>query len=253
MQTKIPVSIAIITRNEERDLPRALDSVKNFAEIIIVDSFSTDKTLEIAASYNAKIFQHAWPGFAQQKQRAIDYATLPWVLILDADECVTDSSSSEIATAINNPAYQGYYLPRKNFFLGKWIRHGGFSSDFTLRLFKKAVAQMEMREVHEKPVVKGATGTLKHYLEHYSHYDLDDYVTKTQYYASLSATQMANSGRKVSALHLVLKPLYAFIKIYLLKQGFRDGVRGFILAFLFSYSTFLKYAKLWERQNADEN
>jgi glycosyltransferase involved in cell wall biosynthesis len=250
MQKKIPVSVAIITKNEERDLPRALESAKNFAEIIIVDSFSTDRTLDVATSYNAKIYQHEWPGFAKQKQRAIDYATLPWVLILDADECITIELANEIATAIDNHAYQGYYIPRKNFFLGKWIEHCGFGKDFCLRLFKKAVAQMEIREVHEKVMVDGAIGRLKHFLEHYSHYDIDDYLVKTQQYASLAATQMTKDGRKASVIKIVGKPLYAFIKIYFLKQGFRDGIHGFIIAFLFSYSTFLKYVKLWELQKA---
>lgn len=253
MYTKIPVSVTIITKNEERDLARALESVKDFAEIIIVDSFSTDKTLDIAKTYNAQIFQHEWPGFAKQKQRAIDYASLPWVLILDADECVTADLANEIATVINNPAYQGYYLPRKNFFLGKWIQHCGFAKDYTLRLFKKAVAQMEIREVHEKVVVNGSVAKLGHYLEHYSHYDLEDYLAKTQHYATLAAQQMAKEGRKASASAIVVKPLYAFIKVYLLKQGFRDGIHGFIIAFLFSYSTFLKYAKLWEQQPPDRH
>jgi len=252
MHTKIPVSVAMITKNEEWDLARALESVKNFAEIIIVDSFSTDKTLDIAKAYGAKIFQHEWPGFAKQKQRAIDYTSLPWVLILDADECVTAELAQEIAKVIHDPLHQAYYLPRKNFFLGKWIQHCGFAKDYTLRLFKKAVAQMEMREVHEKVIVNGSITRLSQYLEHYSHYDLADYLAKTQHYAALAAQQMAKEGRRASAFAIVVKPLYAFIKIYFLKQGFRDGLHGFIIAFLFSYSTFLKYALSWERQQLDK-
>lgn len=248
METKIPISVAIITKDEQRDLGRALDSVKNFAEIVIVDAFSTDNTLTIAQSYGAKVFQHQWPGFARQKQRAIDYTSLPWVLILDADERVSEPLATEMAAAIQQSTYQGYYLPRQNFFLGKWIKHCGFAKDFTLRLFNKACAKMQLREVHEKVIVEGNVGKLSHYLEHYSHYDLDDYLAKTQWYASLAAKQMAKEGRKASAVTLAIKPLYAFIKIYLLKQGFRDGIHGFIIAFLFSYSTFLKYTKLWEIQ-----
>jgi len=245
----IPISVAIITKNEERDLPRALESVKDFTEIIIVDSFSTDDTVAIAHQYQAKVFHHEWPGFAQQKQRAIDYASLPWVLILDADEKVSPELVSEMAKAINEPECNGYYLPRKNFFLGKWIEHCGFGNDYTLRLFKKSHARMEIREVHEKVLVQGSVGKLHGYLEHYSHYDLDDYLAKTQSYASLAAKQMLKDGRHISATGLALKSIYAFIKIYLLKQGFRDGIHGFMIAFLFSYSTFLKYAKLWELLN----
>lgn len=249
----IPISVAIITKNEERDLGRALESVKNFAEIIVVDSFSTDNTLGIAYQYQAKVYQHEWPGFAQQKQRAIDYAALPWVLILDADEKVSPELVAEMAEAIQHTSHNGFYLPRKNFFLGKWIQYCGFGHDYTLRLFKKAEAQMELREVHEKVLVRGSTGKLKGYLEHYSHYNLDDYLTKTQTYASLAAKQMLNDGKTVSAASLALKTLYAFFKIYFLKQGFRDGIQGFMLAFLFSYSTFLKYAKLWELQHLKQD
>lgn len=246
---KIPISVVIITKDEERDIGRALESVKTFAEIIIVDSYSSDKTLEIARQYTDKIFIHEWPGFAKQKQRAIDYASLPWVLILDADECVTPQLQQEMVGAINNSQYQGYYVPRKNFFLGKWIQYCGFGKDLTLRLFQKTCSQMEMREVHEKVLVKGKLGTLNGYLEHYSHHDLQDYLDKTEHYATLAAKQMAKDGKKASTTAIVIKPFYAFIKIFLLKQGFRDGLQGFMIAFLFGFSTFLKYAKLWELEH----
>lgn len=247
---KLPISVAIITKDEEHDIRRALDSVKNFAQIIIVDSFSTDNTISIAKEYTTHIYQHRWPGFAKQKQQAIDYATYPWVLILDADECVTTELAREMSTAIANTQYQGYYLPRKNMFLGKWIQHCGWANDFTLRLFQKACSQMEEREVHEKVLVSGNVGKLSAYIEHYSHQDLTDYLLKTNHYATLAAAQMTKDGRRASLTSLLFNPCYAFIKIYLLKQGFRDGIRGFMIAVLFGFSTFLKYAKLWEKQPA---
>lgn len=138
----IPISVVVVTKNEEMNIMEALESVKDAAEIVVVDSFSTDKTLEICRRYTDNVFQKEWQGYARQKQMAIDMAGGPWVLILDADERLTDSLKKEIPAAIKDGRYAGFYMPRKNFFLKKWMRHGGWWPDYTLRLFRKDSAFM---------------------------------------------------------------------------------------------------------------
>ena len=156
-----PVSVVIVTKNEEINIEDALRSVADAQDIIVVDSFSTDRTVEICRTYTDKVFQHEWEGFAKQKQRAVDYAEGPWVLILDADERVTPELKSELVDAISGSDCSGFYMPRENYFIGKRIRYSGWWPDYTLRLFLKDSGCFELREVHEKVVVEGKTGYLK--------------------------------------------------------------------------------------------
>ena len=137
----IPVSIVIVTKNEEANIEAALDSVKDAAEIVVIDSFSSDRTVEICRKYTDKVFQKEWEGFAKQKQAAVDLAAGPWVFILDADERFTPELKAEVINAIKENSHVGFYVPRKNFFMGKWIRHGGWRPDYTLRLFRKNAGQ----------------------------------------------------------------------------------------------------------------
>ncbi len=259
----IPVSAVIVTKNEEKNIGDALESVKDFEDIVVVDSFSEDRTTEICRQYTSKVFQHEWQGYAKQKQMAVDYAKKPWVLILDADERVTPELESEIMEKIGNihltqnselktlSSYCGFYIPRKNFFLGKWIRHSGWWPDHTLRLFRKDLSYVEQREVHEKVLVNGSVGYLKNPLEHYTYRTISDYIKKMENYSTLSAKEMLSKNPQPSSLSLTLKiimsPIFTFLKMFFLKQGFRDGVHGFMLAVLYSFYTFLKYAKVWEK------
>ena len=139
MDNKIPVSVAIITNNEESNIRYALESVKDFEEIVVVDSFSNDNTLAICKEYTDKVFQHKWQGYSKQKQLAVNHAKNEWVLILDADERVTPELKSEMINKIHDNSSNGFYIPRRNFFLGKWIRHSGWWPDYTLRLFKNGI------------------------------------------------------------------------------------------------------------------
>lgn len=245
---KIPVSVVVITKNEEKNIKDALESVKDFEEIIIVDSFSEDKTLEICREYTDKIFQHEWQGFAKQKQLAIDKTTLPWVLVLDADERVTEGLKNEILEKIKDDK-NGYFIPRKNFFLNRWIKHSGWWPDYTLRLFKKDRGKMQQREVHEKIIVDGKIGYLREPLIHYTYYSLDDFIKKMQIYASLSAEEnfKFTLSKKKIILKMTFSPFFTFFKMFILRLGFLDGLRGFILAVLYSFYSFLKYAKVWEK------
>jgi glycosyltransferase involved in cell wall biosynthesis len=227
--------------------------VRDFSEIIIIDDFSTDNTVAIAGRFTDKIFRIAWQGYAKQKQSGIDRATQPWVMVLDADERVTDALRDEIAAAISSPEHQGYFIPRKNFFLGKWIRHGGWWPDYTMRLFKRDSAAMELREVHEKIVVNGSTGHLKNPMEHYTYRRLSDYIRKMDTYAALSARELKQKGKSFSFSYLLVKPPFTFLRMFLLQQGFRDGFHGFVLAVLYSFYTFLKYLKLWEMEREQKS
>lgn len=244
----IRASVVIVVKNEERNLEEALRSVKGFAEIIIIDDFSTDGTLAIARKYTNNIFQVSWQGYARQKQTGIDKASMPWVLVLDADERVAGPLADEIRTAINNSEYNAWHIPRKNFFLGKWIRRGGWWPDHTLRLFRKESANMEQREVHEKIVASGKTGYLKNPLEHYTYRKIGDYIKKMDAYSTLAAKELHDKGKSFSLQQLIIKPPFTFFRMYLLRMGFLDGFRGFVLAVLYSFYTFLKYLKLWEIQ-----
>ncbi len=230
------------------NIEEALRSVREFPEIIVIDDFSTDDTVAIAQRFDAKIYRIKWQGYAKQKQTGIDRATQPWVLVLDSDERVTGELKRDIADAIANAGYQGYYIPRKNFFLGRWIRYSGWWPDYTLRLFRKDSAYMEQREVHEKIVVNGKTSRLKSPLEHFTYRTISDYIKKMDNYSTLAARELKGKGISFKPYYLFIKPPFTFLKMFLLQQGFRDGFHGLILALLYSFYTFLKYLKLWEIQ-----
>jgi len=242
----LPVSVVIITKNEETNIEDALKSVADAKEIIVVDSFSTDRTVEICKQFTGKVYQHEWQGFALQKQTAVDYAEGPWVLILDADERVTPELKKEMTENIANTEYNGFYIPRENYFLGERIRHSGWWPDNTLRLFRKHKGSLEPREVHEKVVVEGSTGYLKNPLKHYTYRSVSDFVERMERYSTLASREiMKNSGR-AGLGSLTLRPLATFIKMYVFRLGFLDGTHGLILAVLYGYYTFLKYAKTRE-------
>lgn len=247
MSEKIPVSVAIITKNEESNIGDALESVRDFDDIVVVDAFSDDRTVGICRNYTDRIYQHEWPGFSRQKQRAVDYARNEWVLILDADERVTPELKTEMISGIAGGLYHGFHIPRKNFFLGKWIRHSGWWPDYTLRLFRKDTAYVEPREVHEKVIVSGAAGRLKSPLIHYTYRTLGDYMEKMESYTTLSVEEILRQKGRPSPLSLLVNPLAAFVKMYFLRQGFRDGIRGLMLAVLYAFQAFLKYAKALEK------
>ncbi|TAL23752.1 MAG: glycosyltransferase family 2 protein [Nitrospirae bacterium] len=242
----IPVSIVIVTKDEEANIEGALAGAKDAAEIIVIDAFSTDRTIEICKKYTDKVFQKEWQGYARQKQAAVDAASGPWVLILDADERLTPELSEEIKKAVSENKHNGFYLPRKNFFAGKWIRHGGWWPDHTLRLFKKDAGHVEEREVHEKVVVKGSVSFLKNPLEHYTYNSISDYIKRMDNYSALAAKELKKTGKTPNPFSLIVRPPAAFIKMYFLRLGFMDGVEGLLLASLYSFYTFLKYAKTWE-------
>lgn len=243
------ISVTVITFNEEANLPACLDSVRWVDEIVIVDSGSSDGTIEIAKKYTDKVLYHDWPGYAAQKNWAIEQAANDWILSLDADEIVPASLKEEIQDVLGSGSpCPGYYIPRKNFFLGRWIRYGGWYPDYTVRLFDKRKGRFSAREVHEAVHVTGNSGYLLTPMEHYTYKTLSDYQERVARYASLSALEMKREGKSFHRLDLWARPVWTFLRMYLLQQGFRDGVYGLLLAGFYGYYTFLKYAKLWEME-----
>ncbi len=241
------LSVVVITRNEKKNLRRCLQSVKWANEIVVVDSQSTDGTLDIAREFGAKIYSPVWRGFGPAKRAGVEKATAEWVLSLDADEELSEELSVQIQQVIQDDSnVTGYYIRRKTQFLGRWIMHCGWYPDYILRLFRKSAGNVNEAEVHEKVVVKGRVERLEGEILHYSYPDLEHYFRKSNQYTSLGAQQAFAAGKKSGLFALVIKPPVSFITHYLLKRGFLDGIEGFVLSVLSAFAVFVKYAKLRE-------
>ncbi|NKE70974.1 glycosyltransferase family 2 protein [Candidatus Manganitrophus noduliformans] len=241
------LSVTVITLNEEKEIGDCLDSAAWADEIVVVDSGSSDRTVEIAGKYTDKVFSYAWTGYAAQKNRALELATHPWVLSLDADERVSPELRGEIEQILESPRHaDGYRIPRKNFFLGRWIRHGGWHPDYVLRFFKREAGRFGERKVHESVTIRGEIGTLRSPLAHYTYRSLEDYFRRMDRYSTLAAEEMFEAGKRANLLDLFLRPPATFLKMVVLRQGFRDGGDGLLLGRLYSTYTFAKYAKLYK-------
>jgi glycosyltransferase involved in cell wall biosynthesis len=240
------LSVTIITKNEAANIGDCLRSVQQAAEIIVVDQFSTDETESIVRSFpRVKFYQESWKGYAAQKNSAIDKAAGPWILSLDADERATPLLWGEIEAVLNRAdTLNGYYIARKNFFCGRWIRHSGWYPDYNLRLFRKSAARFEERDVHERVVMEGSAGYLKHPMEHHTYRSVAEYLERLERYSRLAARELSGRGRQPTWTALLLRPLFTFFKMYGLKRGFLDGKEGFFLAIAYAYYTFLKYYRL---------
>ncbi|MDH4164026.1 MAG: glycosyltransferase family 2 protein [Nitrospirota bacterium] len=247
------LSIAIITLNEESNIRRTLDSVKWADEIVVVDSGSTDGTLAICREYTDRVFHQKWLGYAGQKNFAIDNTSGEWVLSLDADEPIEPALAQEIrAILMSEDPCDGYCIPRKTYFLGKWIKHGGWYPDLNLRLIRKGKGRFEERVVHESIKVKGKVGVLRNAIEHHTYPDLESYLSTINKYSTLAVEVMAQKGlpwSKTSWISIVIRPLFTFLHKYIFRLGFLDGKHGLVLNLFHSWYVFAKYAKAWERAN----
>lgn len=247
------LSVAMIARNEEANLPRTLDSVRWVDEIVIVDSGSVDRTPEIARSYGAKhFFNRDFRGFNEQKTLAIDACTSDWIYLLDADEEIPPALAKEIRQVLENPRFEAYWQPRLNLFLGRWIRHGGFYPDHKLRLFKRGTARMAGTEPHGTPEYDGAKGTLKNDLLHYAYPNLELYLEHMNRYSSHSTRALFEKGRTSASIvafvwNVILNPVATFLKNYIFRLGFLDGREGLVLHFNHSVYTHWKYVKAWNK------
>jgi glycosyltransferase involved in cell wall biosynthesis len=248
------LSVVIITHNEEVNIGRTLASVQPLVadgkgEIIVVDSGSTDRTVEIAKSFGAKVSIEDWKGYAAQKNSAIDKATGDWILSLDADEEVESDLVKEISIGISQQQQlAGYWMARKNFFLGRWIKRGGFWPDWKLRLFRRGAGRFEDRAVHEDIQLQGLTAKLHSALLHHSYPTLADYIDHMNRYSSLGAEMVvAKNYRGFSLYNIVLRPLATFIYNYFLRLGFLDGRESLLLHLYHAVYVSWKYAKAWEQ------
>lgn len=247
----IEISVIIITLNEEANIRDCLESVKWANEIIVSDSGSKDKTVAICKEFTDKVFLDKWLGYGRQKNLCIERTKNDWVLNVDADERITDDLRIEIKETLKKSDFNGFYVPRKNHFLGKWIKHCGWHPDYNLRLFNKNHGRFNNRIVHESVVLNGKAAYLKGSMEHYTYKDVSSYIKRMEKYSKLSADEMLRNGRRAGYLNIFLRPMATFLRMFILQKGFLEGSRGLILSGLYSSYTLAKYAKLWEMQNKD--
>jgi glycosyltransferase involved in cell wall biosynthesis len=241
-----PVSVTIITLNEEKNISRAIQSVRWADETLVVDSGSTDRTVEIARSLGAKVVSNPWPGYGQQKNFAQNQAAHDWILNIDADEEVPPALARAIEETLRSGDAHGYYFPRKTFYLGKWIRHGGWYPNYLVRLANRKHASWTEPSVHEELKVQGATRAIEEPLLHYTFSSIQEQIQTNLRYARLGSERLKERGQTPSFLKLVWKPIGKFIETYLIKRGFLDGLPGFIISVNAAHSMFLKYAYLHE-------
>ncbi len=229
------LSVAIITKDSEKTIKKCIDSAKFADEIVVVDSGSSDKTVEICEDSGCKVIKKEWLGFAKQKQFAVDECKNEWVFVLDSDEVITKELQDEIKKTLLDPRFDGYFIARLNYFFGKAIKHCGLYPDKTLRLFDKKVGHFSDDEVHEKVIIEGKMGTLQNHMLHYAYDTIEEFITKQNRYSSLN--------KKSNKIKATINPIWTFFKIYVLKGGFLEGWHGFIIARLYSEYTFWKYIK----------
>ena len=248
----MPLSVAIITRNAEAQLVACLASLAFAEEIVIVDSGSVDGTVGLATRLGARVLQKEWQGFGPQKQFAVDAASHDWVLCIDADERVSAEMGEHVIAELKSPRGFVYATPRRNRFLGRWLAHGEGYPDWSVRLFHRAYARWSSDAVHEKVITESPVIRLGGDLLHDSAETLEKYLDKQNRYTSLQAEAMRAAGYRASVLQLMLSPLLRFIKFYLLRLGFLDGVPGLVHIAIGCMNSFNKYAKLMARERAPE-
>lgn len=244
MQSKNKVSTVIITVNEEKNILDCLESVKWADEIIIVDSESNDKTVEIGKKYTTKVFVKKWEGYAIQKSYALSLANNEWVLSLDADERVTDKLAEEILS-LDLEKYDGCEIKRDNYFLGKVIKGCGWGNDYQLRLFRKSKTRLSDRVIHEKFIVDGKIFKLKNTMLHYSYNNLSEAFAKINNYSTLEALEKSNR-KKVNSFTLIAVPILSFLQHFIIRKGFIDGLYGLIISLMHAITKLQVKMKIWE-------
>ncbi|MFC1629479.1 glycosyltransferase family 2 protein [Gemmatimonadota bacterium] len=243
------ICVMIMARDAAEDIGSCIASVIGAGEVIVADTGSLDATRELAAAAGATVMEFAWEGFGKTRNRIFKTATREWIFWLDSDERVTAELWESVSRAVNrsgtgSPA--GYQVRRRACFLGKWMRGGGWGRDSVLRLFRSDSWSMEERKVHEGVSIRGGTDLLAGELLHYTDRTLDHYLVKFNRYTTLAAREMHESGRRMNTGDILIRPPWTFLRMYLLKGGFIDGLAGLVLAVLSGAYVFVKYMKLWE-------
>jgi glycosyltransferase involved in cell wall biosynthesis len=247
------ISATIITKNEGKNIERCLKSLEWVDEIIVVDSGSTDKTLEICRKYNCNIIETDWLGFGRTKKLAVDSVTNNWIISIDSDEEITIELKNTIKKILEDPKYNGYKINRKSFYLGKMINHCGWNSDYPLRLFNRKYGNFNEKEIHESINVEGKMEKIESTLLHYTYPTISSHIKKLNRYSDIQARELKNNEKTYSLFIVPFLGLNKFIKMYFLKLGFLDGKEGFVLCSISAYGIYLKYLKLWElnRKNGE--
>ncbi len=242
-----PLTVIVITRNEEKNIAECLGSVRWADDIIVVDAHSTDRTRELARQCGATVFERPWEGYAAAKEFAVGQAAHPWVLWLDADERVSPELAEELHSLLaSEPREAGYEVARKAYFVGKWIRHCGWYPGYVMRVFRKDHVRFHDRRVHEYATVDGPVGRLQSDLIHYTDRTLYHYLKKFNRYTTLAAEDRDDGPRRVRIVDLLLRPPLTFLRMYILRGGIMDGRHGLLLSLFSSAYVFVKYAKWWE-------
>jgi glycosyltransferase involved in cell wall biosynthesis len=245
---KLPISVCIITFNEEKNIVDCLESVNWVDEIVVVDSFSQDRTVDLCRKYTDKIYQIEWQGHVKQKNCALEYASNEWVLCLDADERLSPKLKEEIENVLSADVKKidGYFSPRHSYYLGRWINHGGWYPDYKLRLFRKSKGQWGGQDPHDKVILNGTTARLQGNLLHFVYKNLSHQLQTVDSFSTITANVLEGDDEGFSLMKLIFRPPFRFFEMYVIKKGFLDGLPGFIIAVASSFYVFLKYAKLWE-------
>jgi len=244
----LKISACVTAGNEEDKIAACLASLTWCDEVVVVDSYSRDKTFEISKQYTPHVYQHPWEGYIAQKNYIRTLARYPWILFVDADEVVSEDLRAEIEAEFERgPDYIcGFRFPRMVFYLGKWIRHGEWYPDMKLRLFRKDCGHSEGQEPHDRVTVDGPVKTLRAPLYHFTYDDMADHLHTLNRFSSISAHEKFSRGEKFRWTDLFFRPPFRFFKSYILKAGLLDGRQGFIIAVLSAFGVFVKYAKLLE-------
>jgi glycosyltransferase involved in cell wall biosynthesis len=242
------VSAIVVCFNEERNIGACLESLGWCDEIVVVDSFSTDRTVEICRQHTDRVVQRQWAGYRDQKAFAHSLATKDWVLLVDSDERVSPELREEIqkSLASANNTYAGFLVPRLVFYLNRWWRRGGWYPDYDIRLFRRDRATWGGTDPHEKILVDGKVRRLRNPLQHFSYRDMEDHVQRINHFTSISSRELFKGAKRWRLGDALLRPAFRFFRSYILQRGFLEGFAGFHVAVMASVYVFLKYAKLWE-------
>ncbi len=247
MESKPKITSLLITYNEENNIKSLIESLDFVDEFIIIDSFSTDNTVAIINEYpNIKLIQREFDDFSSQKNFAIEQATNNWIVFFDADDRISDALKEEILATVHSATDKvAYWIKRTNIYMNRRIKYSGWQKDKVIRLFKKDQCRYNGKLVHEEIVADGEVGYLNNTLTHCSYKGLDKIILKRNKYAALQAMELYEKGVKPNLYHFLVKPAFRFFNHYILKRGFLDGYQGLFISFIYGYSVFIRYVKLW--------
>ncbi len=247
MKTIPKITALVITYNEEEFIRDFLTSMDFADELIVVDSYSSDKTVAIVKEFpHVKLYQRKFDDFSSQKNYAIEKAANEWILFFDADEFITEPLKEEVLDTITKSTKEvAYWVYRTTIYMGKEIKYSGLQNDKVIRLFKKEFCRYNGKLVHEEIEAKGEVGFLKNKMKHYSYKGIDVIINKRNKYAQLQAQALYKKGKKPTVFHFLVKPAFRFFKHFILKRGFLDGFQGFMISFVYGYTVFMRYVKLW--------